>query len=89
MIGAEPSIYEEKYMRKQEMENHPPDADRMGNNAESIDMRQTVAAIVAKTRQEWRSPEPASPSTVVAFVNPSCTARPHFRLLSEQEQFAS
>ena len=76
-------------MRDQEMEKHSPGADRAGHRAESIDMRQTVAALVAKTRQEWSSPEPASTSTVVAFVNQSDREGPRFRLVSKQEQFAS
>lgn len=70
-------------MRDQKMEKNLPIADGMG----SIGIQRVIAAILAKTRQEWNLPGPASASTAVPFVDRSRLVRPYFRPVSDARNY--
>ena len=76
-------------MRDQEMVKDPPVSDRMARNAGQIEIEQTIAAVIAKTRQEWTLRGPACPSPAVPSGSPSRWVRPYFRLVSGAKDFAS
>ena len=80
-------------MRDDEMETPPPIADRIARDAGSLRTDQLnpqiVAAIIAKTRQEWTSPGSTSLSIAARSGNRPRLARSYLRLVSAAEDFAA